>query len=199
MNDMKKAILLSSLLLTIGSVQAQSLSDLFSKESLNKVVNSVMGKEDKPNLTGTWSYAGSACEFESENLLKKAGGSVAAAAVEKELDAQCAKIGIVPGKFGFTFNADSTFVNTYGKKRYKGTYSYNAATGKVELKYLKLIGMNAKAETSGSTLNLTFKADTLLKLLSFLGSKSSSSITKTAASLADGYDGMLLGFEMKKK
>lgn len=195
----KIAAAVAGLLLTTASVQAQSLSDIFSKENLNKVVNAVTGKTDKVEMCGTWDYSGMACEFESENLLKKAGGAVAASAVEKELNEQCAKIGIVPGKFSFTFNADSTFVNTYGKKQYKGTYSYNAATQSVNLKYARIIGFNAKTEVSVKDMALLFNADKLLTLLTFFGSKSNSTLIKTASNLAKEYDGMLLGFELKKK
>lgn len=187
------------LLLTTASLQAQSLSDIFSKENLNKVVNAVTGKSDKVEMCGTWDYSGMACEFESENLFKKAGGAVASIAVEKELDEQCAKVGIAPGKFSFTFNADSTFVNTYGKKQYKGTYSYNAATQNVHLKYALIIGFNTKAEINTKDMTLLFNADKLLKLLTFFGSKSNSTMIKTASTLAKEYDGMLLGFELKKK
>lgn len=195
----KMAAAFAGLLLATASVQAQSLSDIFSKENLNKVVNAVTGKSEKVNMCGTWDYSGMACEFESENLLKKAGGAVAATAVEKELDEQCAKIGITPGKFSFTFNADSTFVNTYGKKQYKGTYSYNATTQSVHLKYALILGFNTKAEVNTKDMNLLFNADKLLKLLSFFGSKSNSTMIKTASTLAKEYDGMLLGFELKKK
>ncbi|MEG1562995.1 MAG: DUF4923 family protein [Bacteroides sp.] len=186
-------------LLGAGNIQAQSVSDWFSKENLDKVVNAVTGKTNKVEMTGTWNYTGTACEFETENLLKKAGGALAASAVETQLDEQCAKIGMMPGKFSFTFNADSTFVNKYGKKQYKGTYSYNAATQKVHLKYAFLIGFHAKTEISAKDMNLLFNADALLKMLTFFGSKSSSTMIKTASELGKQYDGMLLGFELKKK
>lgn len=196
----KVAAAFAWLLLATGSVQAQSsLSDLFSKDNINKVVNAVTGKNGKVEMCGTWDYSGMACEFETENLLKKAGGAVATSAVEKELNQQCAKIGIVPGKFGFTFNADSTFVNTYGKKQYKGTYSYNAHTQSVNLKYARIIGFSAKTEVSVKDMTLLFNADKLLTLLTFFGSKSNSTLIKTASNLAKEYDGMLLGFELKKK
>ena len=42
----------------------------------------------------------------------------------------------------FTFNADSTFTSTVGKKKLNGTYSYNASTKQVDLKYLKLLNLS---------------------------------------------------------
>ena len=67
--------------------QAQSLKDLFNKGNIEKAVNAVTGK-NTADMTGTWSFTGSAIEFESDNLLQKAGGAVAATAAEKKLDEQ---------------------------------------------------------------------------------------------------------------
>ena len=60
-------------LLMASNSQAQSLKDLFNKENIEKVVNSVTGKSTA-SMEGTWVYTGSAIEFESDNLLQKAGG-----------------------------------------------------------------------------------------------------------------------------
>ena len=83
----------------------------------------------------------------------------------------------------FTFNADSTFTSTVGKKTLKGTYSYNASTKQVDLKYLKLLNLHAKVNCSSSSLELLFNSDKLLKLMAFIGSKSSSTALKTVSSL----------------
>ncbi len=83
------------------------------------------------DMTGTWTYKGSAVEFESENLLMKAGGAAAATMAENKLDEQLSKVGIKDGQMSFTFNADSTFTSTVGKKTLKGTYSYNASAKQV--------------------------------------------------------------------
>lgn len=95
--------------------QAQSLKDLFNKGNIEKAVNAVTGK-NTADMTGTWSFTGSAIEFESDNLLQKAGGAVAATAAEKKLDEQLAKVGIRAGQMTFTFNADSTFCAKLGQK-----------------------------------------------------------------------------------
>ena len=85
-------LFVAALLLTSNS-HAQSIKDLFNKENIEKAVNVVTGKSTA-NMTGTWSYTGSAIESESDNLLQKAGGTVAATAAEKKLDEQLAKAGI---------------------------------------------------------------------------------------------------------
>ena len=147
-------LFVAALLLT-GNSHAQSIKDLFNKENIEKAVNAVTGKSTA-DMTGTWSYTGSAIEFESDNLLQKAGGAVAATAAEKKLDEQLAKVGIKAGQMSFTFNATST------------------------------------------TMDLLFESDKLLKLITFLSSKSSNSTLKSIGSLANSYDGMMLGFSLQK-
>lgn len=189
-------LFVAALLLT-GNSHAQSIKDLFNKENIEKAVNAVTGKSTA-DMTGTWSYTGSAIEFESDNLLQKAGGAVAATAAEKKLDEQLAKVGIKAGQMSFAFNADSTFSAKVGQKSMKGSYSYNASTQKVNLKFAKLIGMNAKVNATSTTMDLLFESDKLLKLITFLSSKSSNSTLKSIGSLANSYDGMMLGFSLQK-
>ena len=190
---MKKSFLsiafLAVFMLTATNSQAQSWSDLLNKDNISKVVNAITGTTESIDMTGTWSYKGSAVEFESDNLLMKAGGAAAATMAENKLNEQLSKIGIKDGQMSFTFNADSTFTSTVGKKTLKGTYSYNASTKQVDLKYLKLLNLHAKVNCN---------SDTLLNLMAFIGSKSCSTALKTVISLAENYDGMMLGFQLSK-
>lgn len=198
---MKKYVLslavVSALLLVTTNVQAQSWKDLFNKDNIEKVVNAVTGNQTI-DMTGTWTYSGSAIEFESDNLLQKAGGAAAAAVAEKKLDEQLAKVGIKDGQVSFTFNTDSTFTSTVGKRTMTGTYSYDATDKVVHLRYFKLLNMNAKVNCTSTNMDLLFNSDKLLKLIAFISSKSSSTTLKTISSLADSYDGMMLGFALKK-
>ena len=199
---MKRKLLSFAVLITLLLVptvnRAQSIKDLFNKDNISKVVNAVTGHTETVDMTGTWRYTGSAIEFESENLLKQAGGTVAASAAEQKLDEQLAKVGIKEGQLSFTFNADSTFVSTLGKRKLNGTYSYDAGTQMLHLRYMKLIPMNAKVNYTTQQMDLLFEADKLLKLITFLSSKSSSATLKAISSLADSYDGMMLGYELKR-
>ena len=107
-------ILIAALLMAPNS-QAQSLKDLLNKENIEKAVNAITGKSTAC-MEGTWTYAGSTIEFESDNLLQKAGGAVAANAAENKLNEQLARVGIKEGQMSFTFNADSTFTAKVGAK-----------------------------------------------------------------------------------
>lgn len=199
---MKKSILslafLAAFLLTATNGRAQSWKDLFNKDNISKVVNAISGTPETIDMSGTWNYKGSAVEFESENLLMQAGGAAAATMAENKLNEQLSKVGIRDGKMNFTFNADSTFTSTVGRKTLRGTYSYDASTKQVDLKFLKLLNLHAKVNCSANSMELLFNSDKLLKLLAFIGSKSNSTALKTVSSLADNYDGMMLGFELSK-
>ncbi len=199
---MRSILKLSTLILfliTGYSLQAQSLGDLFNKDNISKVVNTVTGANKDVQLEGTWIYQGSAVEFESENLLMKAGGKAAAIAAETKLNEQLKKFGITTGSMTFTFNNDSTFTTTVAGKSLPGTYTYNAESKVLSLKYLKLMNMDAEVSYNVSSMDMLFNSDKLLKLIVFLSSKTSNSALKSISTLASKYDGMMLGFELKKQ
>lgn len=186
------------MLLISGSSRAQSLKDLFSKDNVENIVSTITGK-NTASMVGTWTFSGSAIEFESDNLLQAAGGKVAASAAESKLNEQLSKFGITEGKLAFTFNADSTFNAKLGTRNMGGTYSYNQETGKVNLKFAKLVGINAKLNCTSTNMDLLFNSDKLLDLITFLSSKSNNTTLQAISSLADSYDGMMLGFALKKE
>ena len=192
---MKKSVfwqLFVAMLLLGSNSQAQSLKDLFNKDNVENIVNTITGK-NTASMVGTWSFSGSAIEFESDNLLQAAGGTVAATAAESKLNEQLNKFGITEGKLAFTFNA------RLGTRNMGGTYSYDKSTGKVNLKFAKLVGINAKVNCTSSNMDLLFNSDKLLDLITFLSSKSSNTTLQTISSLAESYDGMMLGFALKKE
>lgn len=180
------------------NTQAQSWTDIFNKDNISKVISTITGESASVNLTGTWGYTGSAVEFKSDDLLKKASGTAASAVVEKKLNQQLSKLGVTAGVTQFTFNEDSTFVSTIGKRTLKGSYLYNAETQTVNLKYAGLVGVNAKVSQVSNNMSLLFDADKLLQLLLLYGNKSSNSSIKAITTLAENYDGMMLGLEFNK-
>jgi hypothetical protein len=133
--SMLKSLAMGFMLLTSVSASAQ-----INLGNLGKVVSSAIGGSDltsiltgKNNvtvetLTGTWSYQEPAVIFESSNLLKQAGGKVAASVIEKKLATQFAKVGITPGKFMVAFTQDGKFT-TYkaGQATTSGTYSVSGS------------------------------------------------------------------------
>ena len=147
---------------------------------------------------GTWQYQKPACQFKSDELLQKAGGIALAESLEKKLETAYTKAGIVPGKFSYTFNSDSTFTTQMGKKKLKGTYSFDAASGILTMKYYSLFSSEIQVAKSGNTISLLFDADRLLKLVTLLSNYSKNTALNALGKVASQYDGMLLGFDMDK-
>lgn len=186
-------------LLVSNISRAQSLKDLFNNEKISNIINTVTNNKSLTDISGTWDYIGSAIKLESDNKLMEIGGSAAMTVAENQLDDQLNKIGITNGQMSFTFNADSTFTNTIGKHTLKGTYNYNSSEQKIELKYMSIIPLNANIDYTSETLKLLFKSDKLLQLLSFIADKSNNNSLKAIGSLAETYEGMQVGFKLKKQ
>lgn len=185
----------------LGEVSAQDLKSILS--GVAKVVGNKV-TEKSNSIEGTWTFVGPDCKFESDNLLAKAGGEVAAKKVEDKMSGILSTLGFKEGTT-YTFNADSTYTSVVGGRTTNGTYSYNAETDELTLKTRLGIKVNmiASKGLTGDKLSLFFKADKVMSLAqSILGkvsNLSSSSAVGTANSLMDEYDGLLLGFEMKKQ
>ena len=196
-------VLSVSLFAWAAPTQAQSLKDLFNSSVVKDIVSTVVDtKVSAADLQGNWTYKKPACELSSDNLLKGAGGSVISSQLENKIEDLCAKVGITEGKFGYTFNADSTFTNTLPKgKPMTGTYSYDPETQTVTLHYglgklAKLTTLEAHVTKAGDTVSLLFNADKLMKLLSLVSSVTKSTTLKAVNELAGQYDDVLLGFEL---
>lgn len=198
-------VAISILLSVSGQAYGQSLKDILKSSAVKDAVTSVTGgkKLTVENLQGTWTYTNPAVQLEGDNALKNVAGSVAAGELEKKLKTYCAKVGIVEGMFNYVFNSDSTFTNALKKKTLKGTYSINQDEKTVELKYalggkLKVTTLTAHVVISGNELSLLFNADKLLAFLSKVSSLSDNSTMQLVNKLTSEYDGMMLGFELKK-
>ncbi len=181
-------------LFSTAQIKAQSLENIL-KQKIEKVVKQINTVEAK-ELVGTWLFQGSACQFKSDELLQKAGGVVLAEGIEKKLNDAYSKAGITSGKFSYTFNADSTFTSQSGKRKMKGTYSYNPSDGMLTLKYYSLLTSEARIVKSGNHIALLFDADRLLKLVALLSNYSKNATLQSVGKVAEQYDGMLLGFEL---
>lgn len=193
-------VLILTVILTIQQGNAQSLKDLLNSKKAQEVINAVqqLSALKFDDLQGTWQYKSAACQFKSDDLLQKVGGVALAESLKKKLDNAYAKAGIVPGKFSYTFCDDSTFTSQLGKKTLKGTYSYEAATGQMTLKYYSLITSEAQVVRAEEGITLLFDAECLLKLVSLISNFSKNATLSSIGKLAEQYDGLLLGFELKK-
>ena len=189
------------LLLIPGNMKGQSLKDILNSSAVKNAVTSVTGGKAVTfeNLQGTWMYVNPALQLEGDNALKNVAGSLAATEAEKKMKEYCAKVGIVEGVFNYVFNSDSTFTSALKRGSLKGTYSVSPEDKTVTLRYT--VGnkkLTAHVVLSGNELTLLFNADKLLKFLSTVSSISSNTTLKAINKLASEYDGMMLGFDLKK-
>ena len=191
------------LLLIPGNMKGQSLKDILNSSAVKNAVTSVTGGKAVTfeNLQGTWMYVNPALQLEGDNALKNVAGSLAATEAEKKMKEYCAKVGIVEGVFNYVFNSDSTFTSALKRGSLKGTYSVSPEDKTVTLRYTvgnKKLTVTAHVILSGNELTLLFNADKLLKFLSTVSSISSNTTLKAINKLASEYDGMMLGFDLKK-
>ncbi len=206
---MKKTwnLVITASILLSGSDAAygQSIKDILNSAAVKDAVTAVTGgkKLTVDNLAGTWTYVNPAIQLEGDNALKNVAASVASSEMEKKLKEYCAKVGIVEGAFKYTFNTDSTFTSVLKGRTLKGTYSFNADDKTMELHYgkigkSKLTTMTAHVVVTNDQLSLLFNADKLLDFLTKLSAVSKNTTLQTLNKLASQYDGMMMGFELKK-
>ena len=198
---MKKKTLLKSIwiLLVMCGVSANAgAQDL--KSILSGVAKAVVGNKatTASSIIGTWTYSGPECQFESVNLLAKAGGEMAAKEVEEKMIAVYNKVGM--NNIRYTFNEDGTYSYQMKKRTVTGSYVFDDAaktitmTGKLGLKTV------AYVTVTGNDMSMVFKADKLMSILKTI-TGAASKVNSTAAtinSVAEAYDGLMLGFELKK-
>ena len=162
-------------------------------------ITSVIGldKLSERELVGTWRYDGPGCAFTSENLLAKAGGEVAASQIEQKIAPYYQSAGISSSNTVITFNQDNTFKATIAGKSWSGKYSFDTSESKITLQGLLLnISCYVKREAGG--ISILFESKKLLTVLQTLATLSGNDTAKTIGDISKNYDGVRLGFDMKK-
>lgn len=177
------------------SIQAQSIKDI-----LSGVISNVVGDKatTESSFKGTWKYSAPACEFESDNLLAKAGGTAAAEKIEKRVAPLLKSVGV--NGIVYTFDGKGNYTSKIKKRVTEGTYKFDSKAKTIT--FTPTIGMayTAHVAVQGSTMTLTFEADKLMTTLKTI-SNATSKLSTTAAlinTLMNSYSGMRVGFELKK-
>lgn len=192
---LKKLLVLVVMFMIAAGAGAQDL-----KSILSGVAKAVVGNKatTASSIIGTWSYAGPKCQFESENLLSKAGGEVAANEVEEKMKSVYEKVGM--NNIQYTFNEDGTYSYKMKKRTVSGTYVFDDAEKTITMKGKLGIKTVAYVTVTGNEMSLVFNADKLMSVLKTI-TGAASKVNSTAAtinSVAGTYDGLMLGFELKK-
>lgn len=190
-------VLCAVALMGMFSVQADA-QDL--KSILTGVAKAVVGDKatTSSSIIGTWKYVGPQCQFESESLLAKAGGEVAAKEVEEKMQTIYNKVGMSGCEY--TFNEDGTYSYTLKKRTMSGTYTFDDKEKTITMKGKLGVKTVAHVTVTGSEMSLVFNADKLMSVLKTV-TGAVSKVNSTAAtinSVAGTYDGLMLGFDLKK-
>ena len=167
-----------------------------------KIIGSVLGQfydtTTKKALVGSWIYEEPAIQFESQNLLDKAGGVVASQSVADNITPYFEMIGLKTGGIALDLREDNTCTITLGGQTIDGTYEFDDETKKLSLKAGFIPLPAAYLSIVNNQMAMTYDSSMLLNLIKVIGSTSNQSTFSSVASLADSYDGMKTGFTFKK-
>ena len=195
---MRKFVCIIALLCAVSvQADAQNLKDI-----LKGVAKTVVGDKatTETSLIGTWDYVGPDCQLKGDDILKNIGGEAAGEEVEKKMEAIYAKAGL--NTIQYTFNEDKTCSYTIKGKKVNGTYEFDAEAKTVTIKAGKLgVKTTAHIVTLGSNMSFVFDADKILsvvKTITGVASKLNSSAA-TISKLTEQFNGMMIGFELKKQ
>ena len=167
-----------------------------------KIIGSVLGQfydtTTKKALVGSWVYEEPAIQFESQNLLDKAGGVVASQSVADNITPYFEMLGLKTGGIALDLREDNTCTITLGGQTLDGTYEFDDETKKLSLKAGFIPLPAAYLSIVNNQMAMTYDSSMLLNLIKVIGSTSNQSTFSSVASLADSYDGMKTGFTFKK-
>ncbi len=176
-----------------------NLGSMMSGTGVINAVSSVIGldKVRAQNLIGAWNYSGPGCAFMSENLLAKAGGEMAAVQIEEKLLPYYQQVGISSSNTAITFGEDGTFSAKIAGTPLSGSYTFDEATQQIKLKTL-LFSMNCYAKKELNGISVLFEANKLLTILQTMSALSGNKDMQTIGDLSKNYDGVRIGFDMRK-
>lgn len=199
---MKRVIILAiaAITLTCNDVAAQKWLDALKSTASAAIDKVTGGKLTEKSIIGIWSYKQPGVKLTSSDTLSELAASAASSTIQSKLATYYTKVGIKAGACSFVFNEDGTFTSKFGQKSANGTYTFDATTYQLSLKYnsglLNLGAIPAYAYMNGTNLQIVFPMDKLLTILTSLGSSIDS--LSTITTLLKQYDSVKIGFEFSK-
>lgn len=195
MKRIKFFLVAAMLLISASGVQAQSIGDLLT--GLGKIL---VGDKatTAASLKGTWTYTGPACEFESDNLLSKAGGSAVSTKIENKITPVLKKYGVQG--IVYTFDGNGNYTTKIKKRTIKGTYTFDSKKKTITFKPHYGKEYTANVSILSNQMTLVFNADKLMHVLQTISNTAAkqNSTAATINTLMKSYNGMRLGFRLKK-
>ena len=184
----------------ITACNSSTLQTIFSGGTIANAFTSVIGldKVTRQGLIGTWNYNGPGIAFTSKDLLAKAGGEVAATKIEGEIKPYYDKVGITSSNTYAIFDAEGNYSISVDGKKFSGKYTFDEENAKLTLQgWLFNVNCYAKREYGG--ISLLFESKVLLSVLRTLTAFSSDETTRKFSDISKNYDGIRIGFDMKKQ
>ena len=168
-------------------------------KTAGNVLNSVLGtdKVTERNLIATWTYDEPGVAFTSNNVLAKAGGELAAAQAKDKLKSYFQQAGIQQSNTQFTFTNDKKFKGKLYGQSFNGTWTFNSKTQQVVLKTM-LLTVPVYVKKTATGMSFLFESQKLLALAQKVAKLSGNEALQTLGTLGQNYDGIRMGFDMKK-
>lgn len=194
---MKKLVCMIALFCAVAvQANAQSWKDI-----LSGVVQTVVGDKATTELSliGTWDYVGPDCQLKGDDILTEIGGAAAGEEVEKKMEAIYAKTGL--NTIQYTFNEDKTCSYTIKGKKIQGTYEFDPEAKTATIKGRLGVKITAHVVTLGSNMSFVFDANKIFSVVKTITGVASTVNTSVSAinQLIEQFDGMMIGFELKKQ
>lgn len=204
---MKKLIFLTLAAVAFSATQAQAQNWLDALKGVaSTAINKITGGElTAKTIIGTWNYSQPGVKLSSDNTLSELTASAATTSIQKKIAPFYEKVGIKPGVCKFVLNEDGTFSSTFGQRTFSGTYTFDAKTNALSLKYggntqgaslVNIGAIPAYAYMNGTNLQIVFPMDKLLNIVTALGSSVDS--LSTITELLKSYNSIKIGFEFSK-
>lgn len=202
----------------VNSSNAQSISDILGKigqsakgdnnssgisGTLGNILEGVFSSSNLTiaDLTGNWLSSGPAVCFQGDDVLKKAGGIAAAAAIENKIDPYFKQYGLTGAQLWVL--EDGSFTLTIKKVKLKGTVTQNESGEKgvfdfnfTALGKVKLGAIKTYVQKTSQSMDVMFDAKKLMQLVSVVSKISNVKTLNTLSSILNSYDGLCVGFKM---
>ena len=204
---MKHLKLILVALVAVSSLGASAfdwkqLGSALSSGSLGSVINNVISSDSitVADVTGEWTYSGPAVSFQSDDLLKKAGGAAVATTIENKLAPYYQRAGIEGMKLTFDGKGNVTMLLKNGRT-VNGTVKQGEKAGQLLFNFSRLgtsYGNLTAYVTKGTDLSIMFDVSKLKGLVSAIAKYSKNSTATTASSLLSEYKGIYAGIKLSK-
>ena len=180
----------------------KQLGSALGNSSIGNIVNNVISSDSitVAQITGAWSYSGPAVSFQSDDLLKKAGGAAVASTVESKLAPYYQRAGLEGLKMTFDGKGNVTLVFKSGRTL-NGTVAQGEKAGQLVFNFSRLgsnFGNITDYVTLGTDLSILMDVSKLRDLVAAVAKYTKNSSAETASSLLNQYKGIYAGIKLSK-